>query len=91
MGLEAAISSDGHMFYFFSSGMASYTSSVVIGNLKVFLFSYIYSPLSVVLLFASIGFHYMTHYVFGTWHSSPSTFDVYGTFYHHYGNINYWV
>ena len=86
--MEANVSHDGHMYSFYSSGMASFTASVFIGNLKIFEFSYLISPLSIFFVFASLIFYIATHYFSST--TSP-TFYVYRTFKSHWNNINFYV
>ena len=78
IGLEYTVAYDGHMYSFYSSGMASLTASVVIGNLKMFEFSYLVTPMSVFFNFASIGFYIATHYFAS---DTSVTFYVYRTFY----------
>jgi len=76
------------MYYFFSSGMASYTSSVFIGNLKILLFSFIVTPFSLFAVFGSIIFYVANHLIASTW---SATFDVYATFDSHWAHPNFYV
>lgn len=75
-GLEQTVSHDGHMYYFYSTGMASYTASVCIGNLKVLNFSYIHTPVSLFFIFGEILFYIGTHALASTWTSNY----IFGTF-----------
>ena len=67
--------------------MASYTCSVFIGNLKILLFSYIHTPISLFFIFGSMAFYVMTHGVASM--AGPGMY-VYRTFNSHWVNINYY-
>lgn len=54
------------MNYFASSGMVSFSNSVLVGNLKVLLFSYSYTLASTISIFGSIIFFITNHYIGST-------------------------
>ena len=86
--LENNISPDGHMYYFWGSGMASYSASVIIGNFKVFLFSYIHTPVSIFFNIGSSLFYVATHYFAST---SDPYFYVFATFDQIWGSVKFWI
>lgn len=66
----------GRMNNFDSSGMASFHNSVMIGNLKILLFSYCYTLASFISIFGSIAFFIFTHYLA----SSMVSLNIYASF-----------
>lgn len=54
------------MNYFASSGMVSFHNSVLVGNLKILLFSYSYTWASMIAIFGSILSFIISHYIGST-------------------------
>lgn len=76
------------MLYFYACGMISFFSSVIIGNIKVWLFSNTHSILSLFLIFGSIVFYISNHAIVS---NMSNTFDVYNTFSVTFSSLNFWV
>lgn len=85
---ESSPVQSGHMLYFAATGMVSLFSSVVIGNIKVFLFSHTHSCLSLFFQFGSILFYVANHAIVSQ--ISPE-FEVYNTFRVTFSATNFWA
>ncbi|KRW99063.1 P-type ATPase, cytoplasmic domain N [Pseudocohnilembus persalinus] len=84
--LELNFVENGRMNNFDSSGMASFHNSVMIGNLKILLFSYCYTLASFISIFGSIAFFIFTHYLA----SSMVSLNIYASFEQQYSQGNFW-
>lgn len=73
----------GHMMFLASSGMLSYGISVILGNLKILLFSKEYSFGSLVIIFGSILLFVLNYYMFSIMTVQS---DIYGTFTNQYAS-----
>ncbi|EAS00612.2 phospholipid-translocating P-type ATPase, flippase family protein (macronuclear) [Tetrahymena thermophila SB210] len=63
LGMELVSTSNGRMFFFASSGNASFGGSVIIGNLKILTFSYTHTIMSLLCIFGSIIFYLSNHII----------------------------
>lgn len=74
--MELNFVNDGKTNYFALTGMVSFHNSVLVGNLKILLFSYCYTYASMISVFGSILFFIMNHYVA----NSFVNYDIYNSF-----------
>ncbi len=86
--LELSSNEEGYNFYFSSSGMATFHNAVIVGNLKILLFSHNFTVPVFFCVFGSIIFFIINHIIASV--LSPTS-DVYNTFAGFYGSGNFWL
>ncbi|EGR33431.1 phospholipid-translocating p-type flippase family protein, putative, partial [Ichthyophthirius multifiliis] len=87
LGMESTFVQNGRIFFFSSTGNASFGGSVIVGNLKVLLFSYVHTPISLFCIFGSIIF-YISNHAFAS--SQIESSDIYNTFNNQFRSGYFW-
>ena len=85
--MEKTFLENGKELFFAVSGTVSFGASVIVGNLKVLLFSNTHSVMSLFFVFGSVLF-YVSNHAFASYIFTTS--DIYNTFYNAYSFSYFW-
>lgn len=86
--MEMSSNEKGRMFFFASTGNASFGTSVIIGNLKILIFSYTHTVTSLFCIVSSICFYFSNHIIASV--ISP-TFELWNTFSMQTSSSYFWL